>query len=98
MEQRGQWNNLHPALAFLGDNFEAQDTIFSKVHVSLYQWFLSKLIHNASMEHLPNRPALLPPACMDSPLKYEARGPLPSGPLRRALYRYALKAPGSTLM
>ena len=36
---------------------------------------------------IPNSPAPpAPPPCMASPLKYEARGPLPLGPFRRALY------------
>lgn len=47
----------------------------------------------------PNRPAPLgPPPCIVSPLKYEASGPFPLGEFCKALYRYALKAPGNTLM
>jgi hypothetical protein len=74
----------HPALAFLCDNFEAKNMILSEVHISLFKRSQKVPAHLCN-DIVPNRPAPLPLPCIVSPLKYEASGPLPSEPFRRAL-------------
>jgi hypothetical protein len=77
--------NPHPALAFLRNNFEAKNTILGEVHISLFVKEYQHICFRIFDEDVPNRPAPLPLPCIVSPLKYEARGPFPSGPFKRAL-------------
>lgn len=79
-------DHIHPGLSPLCNNFEAENTIFGKIHVTFYTGVSKGGILN-EMRNEPKRPAEVVPLCIVSPLKYEARGPLPSEPFKRALYR-----------
>ena len=57
---------------------------------------VGSLTSSARYMFFVNTPAS--PPCSVSPRKYFCSGPSPSGPLVRAMYRYAENAPGRTEM